>query len=628
MFHALRCFIFGLAIFFCALTAHAAAWPDLSTPPAAQGGGEGDAALLIAIEDYLFLPDVYGANDNARDWRSWLRETRGVRSIKVLADHTATREAIIDEVRRAASRVGEGGTLWLLFIGHGAPSQDGRDGVIIGADAQLTSASLYSRSVQRAELLSVLEEGSQAHSVVVLDACFSGKQEGGQALIEGLQPSLLSGSWRPGRATVLTAARGDQFAGPLPGAARPAFSYLLLGALRGWGDQDGDGAVTAAEALEWTSDTLYEVVQGRVQEPELFGPGTERVLGYGVEASPDLSGFALEASSAGAARLVDSGGLSVGSSGGSSDILDQIAQLELARQQRQAAEAAATEAARREAEALARLEAERVKKLDGAEEAKEREATEVWARMLPLVQAGGPEARRAVELFVGEYSDAKVWVEDLTGRYERDVRFPEVTEAKELLAHWPSEDESRETDTLESLLAERERQLDAAEAVLAAEAVQLWTRLRPLVQDGGAKEKYAVEAFVQKYGTAKVWVKDSTGRHERAVRVPEVLEAQALLARWPREDAHVALDPVFVPPDTPAPSHSSRGLLAGGLGTALAGGALLAASAALDAQFLDTSDQTDAERLYTLNHAAFWSGTALGVTGTGLVVIAVVRGRW
>ena len=62
--------------------------------------------------------------------------------------------------------------------------------------------------------------------------------------------------------------------------------------------------------------------------------------------------------------------------------------------------------------------------------------------------------------------------------------------------------------------------------------------------------------------------------------------------------------------------------------TPLAGGALLAASAALDARFLDTADQAESERLLTLNHAVFWSGTALGVTGTGLVVTTVVRGRW
>jgi hypothetical protein len=48
---------------------------------------------------------------------------------------------------------------------------------------------------------------------------------------------------------VLSAGKGDQFAGPLPGLGRPAFSWLVLGALRGWGDADRDGTVTAREAV-------------------------------------------------------------------------------------------------------------------------------------------------------------------------------------------------------------------------------------------------------------------------------------------------------------------------------------------------------------------------------------------
>ena len=99
--------------------AQAAEWPDISTPLAAEGGGSKDAALVVAIGDYVFLPDIHGARDNALDWYNWLKKTRGVPSVKVLSDHDATREAILKEAAVAAGRVEAGGTLWVLFIGHG-----------------------------------------------------------------------------------------------------------------------------------------------------------------------------------------------------------------------------------------------------------------------------------------------------------------------------------------------------------------------------------------------------------------------------------------------------------------------------------------------------------------------------
>ena len=110
-------------------------WPDLSAPPPLQGGGESDAALLIGIEDYLLVEDVPGALDNIDDWYMWLKKTRGLPlgSTVMLRDEQATRETILEETQEAAGRVGPGGTLWFLFIGHGAPSKDGQDGLLLGA---------------------------------------------------------------------------------------------------------------------------------------------------------------------------------------------------------------------------------------------------------------------------------------------------------------------------------------------------------------------------------------------------------------------------------------------------------------------------------------------------------------
>jgi hypothetical protein len=259
-----------------------AAWPDLSSP-APSPGGEDDAALIVAIEDYAFVADVPGAKRNGLDWYAWLTDGRGVppERVRLLADAEGTREEVLAAL--AALQPADGGQRWVVFIGHGAPTADGHDGLLLGADVQQNARSVQARGILRSELVAAAPD-----AVVVLDACFSGRDTRGAALIPGLQPMIPDWATPPTpTATVLSAGGADEFAGALPGEARPAFSYLVLGALRGWGDADGDGLVTAREAADYASRALQAVLVGRNQRPEQVG--ADRPLGEGVEAGPDLA---------------------------------------------------------------------------------------------------------------------------------------------------------------------------------------------------------------------------------------------------------------------------------------------------------------------------------------------------
>jgi uncharacterized caspase-like protein len=148
--------------------------------------------------------------------------------------------------------VGPKGTLWFIFIGHGAPNKTGTDGLLLGVDTDGDGDSLSARGVAQERVLSLVGQGKQAHSVVVFDACFSGKTVDGTApLVKGLMATLPNRS-TSASATATVLAASDSFAGPLPNADRPAFSYLLLGALRGWADDNGDKAIDVDEAHEFT----------------------------------------------------------------------------------------------------------------------------------------------------------------------------------------------------------------------------------------------------------------------------------------------------------------------------------------------------------------------------------------
>jgi formylglycine-generating enzyme required for sulfatase activity len=274
-----------------------ASWPDLSSPARAVGGGEHDAAVVVGIEAYDKVPGVPGARANAKEWYQYLTNTRGVppQNVKLLTDEDAAKEQILDEAKHVAGLAGEGGTLWFVFVGHGAPSADGKDGLLVGADARQTAESLEARSVRRGELLKVLGQSKASGISVVIDACFSGRGQDGSAIVAGLQPlrTLVAGGPVDPRMVVLTAAKGNQFAGALPGANRPAFSYLVLGGLRGWAAQGKKAAVTAEDLWRYATNALEATLRGRKQEPDIMGK-QGAVFGVSAgETGPDLAKLAL-----------------------------------------------------------------------------------------------------------------------------------------------------------------------------------------------------------------------------------------------------------------------------------------------------------------------------------------------
>jgi uncharacterized caspase-like protein len=230
----------------------AARWPSVATDLPRAGGGENDTAVVVGISKYFVLPEVPGAAENAGDWFQFLTQVRGVpvAHARLLRDGEAGREPIERALKAAASSVGPGGKVWFVFIGHGAPSAPGDDGVLLGVDTRPELDSLADRGIAQQAALALLGKDASG----IFDACFSGRSaDGNKPLVVGMQATVPVRRGVPAVATVLSSS--PTFAGPLPGFARPAFSYVLLGALRGWVDSDGDKSVTLDEAFGFTRST-------------------------------------------------------------------------------------------------------------------------------------------------------------------------------------------------------------------------------------------------------------------------------------------------------------------------------------------------------------------------------------
>jgi len=264
-----------------------AGWPPLDPgATAADRDGAGDSALIVAISDYLLVPDIPGATDNAQAWYHYLTEVRGVptENVRYLRDAEANNARI----ERMAAEVAEAGDgrVWVVFIGHGAPALDGEDGLLVGVDAAGDPETLEARSVRRQFLVDTMSSAGRPVTML-LDTCFSGTTADGEALAPSLQPLVPSYTRQepPPSVTIATAATSEQFAGPLPKAGRPAFSYLMLGAAQGWADADDDGQVTLREAVGYSAATLQAEVTDRRQTPTFVGPG-DLVLGRGLQPQP------------------------------------------------------------------------------------------------------------------------------------------------------------------------------------------------------------------------------------------------------------------------------------------------------------------------------------------------------
>src|SRR5262245_48077133 len=107
--------LFGLALVV-AGPATGAGWPTLGEgPKAGPGAGEGDAALLVAIETYATVGAIPGARKNIEDWYLYLTHTRGIAPsrVRILRDQEATVERMRKQAAEAATMVAAGKTLWL-----------------------------------------------------------------------------------------------------------------------------------------------------------------------------------------------------------------------------------------------------------------------------------------------------------------------------------------------------------------------------------------------------------------------------------------------------------------------------------------------------------------------------------
>ena len=97
-------------------------WPEHRTFTSSEQVGTEDVAIVVSIEDYLYVRDYRGARENGQDWKRWLEESRGIPSERLffIEDAQATKKNIEQTWKKATKILGKKGRLWFVFLGYGS----------------------------------------------------------------------------------------------------------------------------------------------------------------------------------------------------------------------------------------------------------------------------------------------------------------------------------------------------------------------------------------------------------------------------------------------------------------------------------------------------------------------------
>lgn len=218
-------------------------------------------AIVIGIDDYARWPKLeYAAND-AQAIANTLTGPLGFPSsqVIVLKNAEATRNNILAAFH---DRLGDGRAqtndrVFVFFAGHGATRRlaSGRDlGYIIPVDSD--PQQLASDAIAMSDLQNIAESLQAKHVLFVMDACYSGLglTRGGPS-----SSAYLRENARRIARQMLTAGGADQQVADSGPNGHSVFTWVVLQALAGKGDLNGDGLITGTELAAYVAPAVSAV---------------------------------------------------------------------------------------------------------------------------------------------------------------------------------------------------------------------------------------------------------------------------------------------------------------------------------------------------------------------------------
>ena len=259
-------------------------------------GGDGHAradvrnptgvALIIGNKNYEAVGEVKYAHRDAEAFRRYVIDVLGFDpfNVRVLKDGSFGKlrselgiegeHGLVHRYVERYSRQNNGeavSDVVVFYSGHGMPSLDrNKPGTfLLPVDADPHNAALNGYSTD--ELYRVLAALPARSVSVFLDACFSGSNGNNEQLVDAsfspvsIQPLPDNVSENM---VVFTAAKAEQVAFWNHSAEHGMFTHLLMNALYGEGDQDGDNQVTTKEVKAYLDKHLWRLALERFSKEQ------------------------------------------------------------------------------------------------------------------------------------------------------------------------------------------------------------------------------------------------------------------------------------------------------------------------------------------------------------------------
>lgn len=224
-------------------------------------GYEKSWAIVIGIDAYAKWPKLEYASHDAQAVADTLTGQFGFPSsqVIVLKNQQATRNNILAAFhdRLADDRTGKNDRVFVFYAGHGATRRlaSGRDlGYIIPVDSDPNE--FASDAIAMTDIQNIAESMQAKHVMFVMDACYSGLglTRGGPS-----SSAFLRENARRSARQMLTAGGADQQVADSGPNGHSVFTWVLLQALAGKGDLNGDGLITGTELAAYVAPAVSAV---------------------------------------------------------------------------------------------------------------------------------------------------------------------------------------------------------------------------------------------------------------------------------------------------------------------------------------------------------------------------------
>ncbi len=249
--------------------------PGGGTPP--KSVYKDSWAVLIAIDEYRYVPDLRYAVADAEAMKKYLTSKGGFpsRNVFTLYNDKATaaniKEMLGDILPRKA---GPDDRILVFFAGHGQTDSlpgGGRMGYLIPVDGRHDK--LYSTCLSMATIKETSRMIPSKHVFYIVDSCYSGIAGIETRSVPDAKPSAYLKKLVSQKAVqIVTAGQADEtvIESKRFGGGHSVFIYTLLNGLeKGNADLNGDGIIPASELYSYLAPRITRDSEGR-QTPKLF----------------------------------------------------------------------------------------------------------------------------------------------------------------------------------------------------------------------------------------------------------------------------------------------------------------------------------------------------------------------